>query len=95
MATAEEVLAKVTAALRERVGDERPCVVCGHTAWVVSTRFVVLTAQLNPLSRGMRKEAFPLLPVVCTHCGNTHLLNLRVLGFSDLKQIEISEDESE
>ena len=35
-------------------------------------------------------QAFPLVPLICTNCGNTHLLNLFVLGFSREDQKQMS-----
>lgn len=92
MASRQEILDKITAAINEKTGGQKPCVVCGQTKWIVVDKFVVLTVGNDPVQLRIGGETMPLVPVVCTICGNTNLMNLMVLGFSDLSLLKIDED---
>ncbi|MBI4292519.1 MAG: hypothetical protein HY661_13665 [Betaproteobacteria bacterium] len=92
MASKEEVIKKITIALNEKAGGQQPCVVCGKTQWLIVDQFVTMTVAKEPNAVRLGGASMPLVPLVCTNCGNTHLLNLLVLGFSDLSALKIDDD---
>jgi hypothetical protein len=92
MAAKQEVWEKINKALNERTGGQKPCPVCGETAWYMADAFFVMPVGKNPTAMQFGPASMPLLPVVCTHCGNTNLLNLMVLGFTDLSLLKIDDD---
>jgi predicted nucleic-acid-binding Zn-ribbon protein len=64
--------------LREKWGD-RSCPMCGANAWAVQDKVF----QLNEFSSGNLVIGGPLVPVVpvtCTNCGNTVLVNAIISG---------------
>lgn len=85
MANDEEVMKRILEAVQAKLGQhDARCSLCGHNQWAIGSRFVVLSASKSP--RGMvlgGGEGFPLVPIICQHCGNAHLLNLLVLGFTE------------
>jgi|SRR5579862_1204756 len=96
MASKAEVGKRLLAAIQERTGGQKPCVLCGHTQWTVNTAFTAIQVSKNPLETvlGGPGQAMPTVAMICTHCGNTHLLNLLVLGFTEaeLPSLKIDED---
>lgn len=92
MPSKQEVVEKITAALNERTGGQKPCVVCGQTKWIVVPKFVVATVGNDPQQVMLGGQSMPLVPVVCTNCGNTNLINLLVLGFKDTSLLKIDDD---
>lgn len=56
-----------------------PCPVCRHNDWHVSDRTFQLLdfpAERPPIA----EASLPVLPITCSHCGNTFFLNALVLG---------------
>lgn len=92
MASKEEVIAKITAALNERAGGQKPCAVCGQIKWRIADKFAVVIVGNDPASLHLGGHSMPLIPVVCMNCGNTHLINVRILGFVDMAAIKIDDD---
>jgi hypothetical protein len=72
--------------LAERLPGGAPgaCSLCGTSDWTLNG-YVSLGVQDRP--SGAIFMGGPILPLVtfaCTNCGNTHLLNLLLLGLDDL-----------
>jgi hypothetical protein len=82
----EEVGQRIVAALRERLPGQKlsPCAICGTNAWVINTGYVRLAIQDDPRSARLGGKGFPMIALICTNCGNTHLLNLKILGLGEL-----------
>lgn len=95
MASKTEVMDLVVSRLNERAGGIRDCVVCGERNWLIEPMFAQVQATRNLNVAKIGGNSFPLLPLVCQNCGNTHFLNLMVLGFRDLSELAIDEDEDE
>jgi len=74
----------VLVALRQRNADSRQCSVCGNRKWIVQTDgLVYLVMSTPPVPYPTWRPSDPSLPsiaIVCAVCGNTHLLNVFVLG---------------
>ena len=82
MATEKESADKIIAALNSRVGPPKPCVICGNNSWLVNARFARIPATRNANNAEIGTHGYPFTMIVCGHCGNTHLINLLVLGFT-------------
>lgn len=62
----------------------RPCALCQKpNTWVMTRGFVTLTLVGDMNVFGMAQDV-PCVGLVCTNCGNTHLIDLATLGLSNL-----------
>lgn len=77
MPTQEEVQAAALAWIKERWGEDRACSICGHTNWGVGESLGLKAWPVPDLFRafGGNPGVYPVIPVVCTYCGHTQLLN--------------------
>ena len=83
MSTNEEILKRITDALKERVGNRAViCPVCGNQSWSLGDSYAVLSIS-EKLTEETRKGFIPLVPVMCKRCGNTQFINLLILGFKE------------
>jgi hypothetical protein len=81
MPTEKEIFAKIQRALVEKTGGSRPCSFCGQNKWILETRFVRLPVTRDPkVYQTDENCGFPYQPICCGTCGNTHFINLIVLG---------------
>ena len=75
-----------------------PCVLCGETSWQLDTDFAAVEASAdkrNIKSSMERESLFPLMTLICGNCGNTHFINLRIIGVDDLiEDVEMGEKAS-
>src|SRR5438105_13838729 len=86
----QTVLNLILAALRQRTGAHTPqCPICGHVDWQIGQSFVMLSAQDNLVNMNLGGPGYPLVALICSTCGNTQLINLLRLGFSDLAALSI------
>jgi predicted nucleic-acid-binding Zn-ribbon protein len=95
MPTNEEIINRIISALQEKVGNHQiVCPICGNQSWTVNNRYVVLTLSEYPTQIALGGEIMPLIPMNCTKCGNTHLLNILVLGFKkeDFESLRFSKN---
>lgn len=83
MATRKEIQSRLLQKLREVSPAPQRCVFCGNNKWQPHEEYVALKMQKDPRGGVLAGGAMPLLPVSCTKCGNTHFINLLVLGFSE------------
>jgi hypothetical protein len=80
-----EILSRVIAVLTERLGGTDPlCPLCHKSEWTVSDGFVFLLMQAQLKTLRLAGKGHPCITLTCNTCGNTHLLNMMVLGLSDL-----------
>ena len=83
MALSPEQNAAILAKLQEKVKRPR-CALCGSETWSVNDGgIVMLPLQDSFEGRVLRGPASPSVLIVCTNCGNTHLLNVFILGVAD------------
>ena len=73
--------------LRERVPDLNRCPLCRVGTWVVASGAVFLVLQDDTGAIRERGPGLANAALVCSNCGNTHLINLRVLGLYDLVNV--------
>jgi hypothetical protein len=81
----EEIINRIISALTEKVGND---------SWTVNTWYVALTLSEYPNRAVFGREIMPLIPVSCTKCGNTHFINILILGFNkeELETLRFSEN---
>ena len=86
----KETSDRILAAIDERLPEGRvgPCPICGTTDWKLASGFVVLKVEARVRGMAFGGPAIPCAAIVCKNCGNTHLMNLVVLGLEDLFQPE-------
>ena len=77
---------RVLRTIKERVGGDIKCPLCGHVAWMFTSGVAVISAQETLGSFAVPYQGLPALPLVCRQCGNTHFLNVFALGLADLFQ---------
>jgi hypothetical protein len=59
------------------------CVMCGHDDWKVSVDVFALPQYVSPFASSPMSsvpEVFPVVPVVCSTCGNVLLLSAVAVG---------------
>lgn len=93
MPSEKDVKERLVKAIQEKTGGQKPCSICGRQQWSVSTQFTAVTVSNDPRAIQLGGTILPSVPIICSHCGNTHFLNLLVLGFTDLAELKIDEDE--
>ena len=98
MASKEEILNKILDALKQKAGNRtHTCSICGQMNWVLGDRFVRLPADTRAsggVSLTLGGPTYPLAVLICANCGNTHFLNLLLLGFQNLDELTITEEAS-
>ncbi len=84
MALKKEAREQISQAVNAHADSMRACAVCGHKAWTLADGMLTLPVRdsLDVLNSGDR--VLPSAAIVCDNCGNTHLLNLLVLGLGHL-----------
>jgi len=75
---------RVLRTIKERVGGDVKCPLCGHIAWIFTDGVAVIQSQETLASSAVPDKGLPALPMVCRQCGNTHFLNVFALGLGDL-----------
>jgi hypothetical protein len=75
---------RIIRTVRERVGSDLRCPLCGNTTWTATEGFAVIYGQERLDRSPTPDQGLPSIPLVCTRCGNTHFLNIFVLGVQDL-----------
>jgi hypothetical protein len=75
-------------------GHVGQCAMCGVQSWVVGT-YLPSPASTHPSRIPLRGgNLFPFVTVYCQNCGNTHLVNLVILGFTieELPALEMPDE---
>ncbi len=80
MANSEDLQKKIIEAINAKIGTTFRCPLCQHSDWQVQlgTTFLPLKVQ-SQYGNSYSANALPNAALICTVCGNTHLLNLFVL----------------
>jgi hypothetical protein len=88
-----EITQRIIDALKVKIGTPR-CPLCGNNTWKVEASYIILPLSLNPSQLTASGSEYPMIPLYCGHCGNTHLINMLTLGFTseDIKSMEYTED---
>jgi hypothetical protein len=95
LATREEIYSRIIGLLEEKASKPSQCSFCGSNNWMVAKGYAFLPLTPNPKKPRISGAGFPFLPVMCRQCGNTHLINLLLLGVkdADLEGIAYPEDD--
>ncbi len=63
---------------------ERPCPMCGENKWSISEKVFELKEYEETPLFGMEEfthdPVFPVIPVSCKNCGNTHFISAVISG---------------
>jgi hypothetical protein len=79
-----EVLERILAALKRRFPLLPECPLCGQRNWQVNSGgFVFVPLQQDSTNVVIGGPQMPCVALICMTCGNTHLLNLIVLGLKE------------
>lgn len=79
---------RIIQALSERGGANPQCPICRKKSWMVGN-FVPLPVSPTPLPAGgviIYPNSYPCVALICRVCGNTQLINLYLLGFTEEDQ---------
>lgn len=77
--TLEEVIEFVRDHIDERWG-KTGCHLCRANSWTLAEDYTRLELSKFGRTAEMGNRALPCIAIVCTNCGNTILLNMKVLG---------------
>ena len=81
--TAVDLTKQINQALNTK-GANGPCSLCGHNTWhTLPYAIKIFTAPTVP-ELPVSNTFIPSVSRVCANCGNTHVLNLHVLGMGHL-----------
>jgi hypothetical protein len=75
---------RILQTIKDRIGGEIKCPLCGRSTWMFTDGVAMISAQATLDSAAIPDQGLPALPLVCRQCGNTHFLNVFALGLSDL-----------
>jgi RNase P subunit RPR2 len=94
--TNEEIQKRIMEALSSKM-PKPICPMCQNTTWTVTDGYMVVPVSARPTKISMGPRGYPFVPVTCSKCGNTQLINLTLLGFKpeDFKDLKVSEEASE
>lgn len=81
--------AKINEKLNE-VWKEQRCDICGNSEWGTSSKLQQLVEYQSGESLTAR-SVIPLVPIICTVCGNTRLFNAVILGIIDQATGELAD----
>jgi len=80
----EQTRQRIIAALEAKSkGPTGACVICGDNNWAIGFFSPI------PISFGAKgmstfgPRIYPTVAIICNNCGNTHFINVRILGFTD------------
>jgi hypothetical protein len=84
----DEQNARIRRALDEKLTGV--CPLCAQRAWVIGHGLTMIQAVGPPTEHALDTVtySYPSLPVMCLACGNTILMNVYVLGISDIWRLE-------
>lgn len=64
---------------------KKNCILCGESKWTLSGTVFEMREMQQEGDIGIDKKLpiFPVIPIACQKCGNTHLINPVVIGLFD------------
>src|SRR3972149_4626219 len=77
---------RILSVIRSRVPALHGCAVCGHPNWTLADGIVAFAIQETPGVFTIGGRTLPCVAIICNNCGNTHFLNVLVLGIGDLAE---------
>lgn len=92
----QRIVAALTA---KRKQPTLQCAMCGASDWLVGFYSPIPIAGSPVNMSVLGKRIYPMVTIICKNCGNTHFVNLFILGFTsdDVKEmaLELPEDAPE
>jgi hypothetical protein len=81
-----KVREQIIGALLEKLPERKlgACSVCSVTRWELLDAFAPISLSGEPQLVNLGGQILPSIALICNNCGNTHLLNLNVLGLNHL-----------
>lgn len=71
-------------AIKQRFPQMPRCSLCANNNWTLADGYVSLTLQDDLSSWSVGGPSLPSVALICNHCGKTELMNLLMLGLTDL-----------
>lgn len=85
MALRPDQMNRIIDALNAKKGSHTAtCSICGRTKFAVGDGISSIVANNTPGQ--LAGPYMPLVSVLCTNCGNTQFVNLRILGLVDIAE---------
>ena len=84
MVLTEEEQTRILARIKERAPHLETCPVCGNHTWQVQDNYVLIPVPQEAGGTTPGGSGLPCIPILCSNCGNTLLLNLIILGLRHL-----------
>jgi predicted nucleic-acid-binding Zn-ribbon protein len=81
MSNVQAIQSRIISFLTIKLGTTPKCPLCGNTEWTVNDHYFALSLSSHPSQLQLNGPMQPTIPIICSNCGNTHLINLLVLGF--------------
>lgn len=78
--------------INERLGHAPKCPLCQKSDWVLSDDPVMHSLQDDPNFYQLQGPYLPTIALICNYCGNTHFLNLKVLGLEDFYDPKLTQE---
>ena len=77
---------RIVARLREK-GAPKACALCGQSSWRMG-EYLVTPAPLGRTEKGVKAYSpdpvYPSVVLLCQNCGNSNLVNLKMLNLRDV-----------
>lgn len=95
----QQVRDRIIQALEAKIlgggGEPQACTICGNRTWGIGS-FAPMTSALMPTQVRLGGQVYPFITIFCSNCGNTQLVNLLILGFSDedLKTLVFADEDN-
>jgi hypothetical protein len=77
-------IAQAIVAKRPTIAGPITCTICNSRNFAVGDGLVRLVLQPKPSEITLSGPSFPLIPLLCTNCGNTYLINAFQLGLAEV-----------
>lgn len=61
------------------------CNMCGNNKWIILTKIFEIQECENHDNEIEDKDIIPIIPIICSNCGNTIFINPIVLGIMSNK----------
>lgn len=84
MALTEKEQTQILERIKERAPHIETCPVCGNHTWQVQDNYILIPAPQEAGRTTLGESGLPCIPILCSNCGNTLLLNLIILGLRHL-----------
>lgn len=88
LSSAQAIRQRIIAKMALKGVGSRPCPLCGHLEWNLGS-YVPLSISPSPTDVNLGGKLYPSVTLFCRNCGNTHIINLFNLGFTEQEIITL------